>query len=618
MAQEKEERAGVGPRRPGEAGEDTLRRNAGSTRAAAREPGGERAGTESREGRGSAAGRGRRRERFLIGPRVGPAGQPLGYPPQSMDEVAEYLSRQDDVEVVRRLRLGGALPFSAQGRSVNEVLVAKIEEGKAQRLRAAAPAGLIIERDGLLTRAHSHSLTACAVPIGALLPLRPTTSEVTVRVVGERESPLAGATVVIDVGGLPAGLPAQAVTDENGTARLSFFGSSIDSIQTIFVRPAADYWDRIISAPRFGSGVNTIRLRSLGEFYPNFPEQRLLGWGQRLMRIDPTTGRFSGSGVRVGIIDSGCDTAHPLLHHIAQGKDFTAGATDNSWTQDPLAHGTHCAGIINAAHAEQGIAGCAPEAELHVFKVIPEGRVSDLLAALDECIVRELDLVLIGVVCEGFSELIAQKIYEARHKGIACIAAAGNTGAAPAFPATLPGLMAVGAVGRLREFPADSSHALAVIPQLIGADEVFAASFSAVGPQLSVAAPGVAVISAVPGGGYAAADGTSVAAAYVTGFAALVLAHHPLLQQGALRGRTDQRVQVLLELIRSSAVPHFGDPLRGGAGVPDLLRVPAGPGITALRRADGSEGVSPGGLSYPPPQVWPAWLTMQGPGPGMF
>jgi subtilisin family serine protease len=411
-------------------------------------------------------------------------------------------------------------------------------------------------------------------------------------------------------------LPAQALTDESGTARLNFFGSSIDSIQTIFIRPAADYWDRLISAPRLGPGVNTIRLRSLAEFYPNFPAQRLLGWGQQLMRIDPTTGRFSGSGVRVGIIDSGCDNSHPQLRHIGQGKDFTAGATDNSWTRDPLAHGTHCAGIINATNTEQGIAGCAPEAELHVFKVIPEGRVSDLLAALDECIVRELDIVHIGVVCE-FSELVSQKLYEAYLKGIACVAAAGNTGAAPAFPATLPWVMSVGAVGRLKEFPADSSHMLAVLPHLIGADEVFAASFSAAGSQVMVAAPGVAVVSTVPGGGYLAADGTSVAAAYAAGFATLVLAHHPLLQQGVLRARNEQRVQALFELIRASAVPHFADPLRSGAGVPDLLRVPAGAGFVAAARANGAEVQGVGGpYPPPPPQSWPGWAPAQG--PGMF
>ncbi len=606
---EREERSSTGTRRGGDAGEDALRRAGAQGRPGARDAGGERAGTDTR---GAAAGRGRRRERYLIGPRLGPAGQPFGYPQHSMDEVAEYLGNQEDVEVVRRVRLGGPLPFTAQGRGANEFLVAKIEEGKAERLRAAAPPSLIIERDALLTRAHSQLLTVCASPIGALLPLRSTASEVTIRVVGERDQPLAGATVVIDVGGLPAGLPAQALTDESGTARLNFFGSSMESIRSLFIRAAADHWDRLLSAPRLTTGTNTLRLRSLGEFYPNFPQQRLHGWGQRLMRIDPTTGRFSGSGVRIGIIDSGCDTTHPLLRHITQGKDFTATATDTSWTQDPLAHGTHCAGIINAASTEQGIVGCAPEAELHVFKVIPEGRVSDLLAALDQCIVRELDVVHIGVTCEGFSELLSQKLYEAYRKGIACVAAAGNTGSVPAFPATLPGLMAVGAVGRLKEFPADSSHALAVIPHLIGADEVFAASFSATGPQVAVSAPGVAVVSTVPGGGYAAADGTSVAAAHLTGFAALVLAHHPLFQREIYRAHTEQRVQALLELIRASAVYRFADPLRGG--VPDLQRVPLEPGFGIGPRVDGAEALGPAPPhAVPPPYAWPGWVSAPGP-----
>jgi subtilisin len=136
---------------------------------------------------------------------------------------------------------------------------------------------------------------------------------------------------------------------------------------------------------------------------------------------------------------------------------------------------------------------------------------------------------------------------------------------------------------------------------------------------VAVSAPGVAVISTMPGGGYAAADGTSVAAAYVTGLAALVLAHHPLLQQGLLRARNAQRVQALIELIRASAVPHFADPLRGGAGVPDLLRIPAGPGFAMGVRADGIGGEihgSAGGYApaygAPPPQGWPGWTPAQG------
>jgi hypothetical protein len=74
-------------------------------------------------------------------------------------------------------------------------------------------------------------------------------------------------------------------------------------------------------------------------------------------------------------------------------------------------------------------------------------------------------------------------------------------------------------------------------------------------------------------GGYAALDGTGIAAAQVTGMAALTLAHHPLFQ-GPLKARSEQRVSALFSLIRACAVPQFADPLRGGAGVPDLRRVP--------------------------------------------
>lgn len=606
---EKDERPNAASRKTSEAGDDSTRRTPGPPRSTVRESG------NGGDGGLSAAPPGRRRDRYLIGIRTAPGGQVFAPLQHSMDDVVQYLSHQENVEIVKRIKLGGTQPFTAEGSGANEIVVAKIDASKAQRLRSVAPPHLIIERDSLLSCADYLQMPSQRMPIGALLPLRSTPTEVTIRVVGERDQPLARATVVIDGGELPA----QALTDESGTARMTFFGGSAETVRTLFIRAPANHWDRVIPAPRLSTGINTVKLRPLSEFYLNFPNERLLGWGERLMGINPFGGRYSGSGVRIGIIDSGCDTTHPLLRHVTQGRDFTASGTDTSWSQDLVSHGTHCAGIINAAATEQGVVGCAPAAELHVFKVLPEGRVSDLLAALDECIERELDLINISVVCDGFSELVSQKLQEARQKGIACIVAAGNSGGPLAFPATQPGVLAVAAVGKLRTFPPDSSHVLSVIPQLIGADDVFAASFSGAGPQVALSAPGVAVVSTVPGGGYAAADGTSAAAAHVTGLATLALAHHPVFQEGLFRVRSEQRVHALFELIRASAVPRFPDPQRSGAGVPDLGRIPSGQSFAMGLAADGVDRTAI--PAYWPPlssiQGWPTWLPtrMEGASP---
>jgi subtilisin family serine protease len=614
MAQEKDERPNATVRKAGEVGEDSTRKTDDLNRRTTQGRSVPRDSGNGGDGGLTAAAPGMRRERYLIGVRAAPVGQPYAVVPQSMDEVVEYLNHQENVEVIKRIKLGGTQPFTLDGRSVSEVVVARIDESRARRLRAIAPPHLIIERDFLLRCADHLSIPVRVGPIGTLLPLRSVTTEIGIRVIGERDQPLARATVVIDGGGLPA----QGLTDESGTARLTLFGSSLETIHTLFVRAPANHWDRLIPAPRLSSGINTIKLRPLSESYPTFPTERLFGWGQRLMGIDLNGARLSGRGVRIGIIDSGCDNTHPLLRHVTQGRDFTTGGietktgvTDTTWAADPLSHGTHCAGIISASSvgAAQGIAGTAPEAELHALKVMPEGRVSDLLAALDECIQRELDLVSVSVVSDGFSELVSQKLQEVRQKGIACIVAAGNTGGPVAYPATLPWVMAVAAVGKLNEFPSDSSHTLSVIPQLIGSDEIFSASFSSAGPQVGVSAPGVAVISAVPGG-YAAADGTSGAAAHVTGFAALILAHHPLFQEDSLRARGEQRVHALFELIRASAVPHFPNPQRAGAGVPNLARVPGVQGYPMGTSDSPERVVMPGQwpATMPGVQGWPAWL----------
>jgi subtilisin family serine protease len=194
---------------------------------------------------------------------------------------------------------------------------------------------------------------------------------------------------------------------------------------------------------------------------------------------------------------------------------------------------------------------------------------------LGQCIERRLDIVQIGVGCEQFSELAAQKITEARLHGIACVAGTGNSGGAVQFPGNVAGVLAVSAVGKLGEFPQDTRHAQRALPQLIPHSGIFATNFSGWGPQVGLCAPGVAIISSVPGSGYAAWDGCAMAASHVVGLSALLLAHHPMLQGINFGARADQRVSMLYDFLRAAAIPYAQvDPSRVGAGIPDLQQVP--------------------------------------------
>jgi len=573
-----------------------------------------------------------RRQQYLIAlRRLGSA--MAGSQPQSIDAVIDYLSRQDGIEIIARVKSAGIQPFVSDGASAQEIVVARMAEDKAESLRAAAQAQIIVERDGPLNLADGLPLPMRASgAAGTVLPLSSVAGELALRIVGERDQPLARAAVVA----YGPGFPIQAVTDEAGTARLSLFGGGAESVQALYVKPKANYWERLILTPELNeSSPTTIKLRPLAEIFPNLAGERgerVVQWGQRLMRIDQP-GNLTGAGIRVGIIDSGCDNTHPALRHVVHGKDFTSRQSegrqsegrprearrgDNGWTDDVLGYGTHSAGLVAAAlGTSQGIAGCAPEAEVHAFKVLPGGRLSDLLAALDECIAREVDVVSLSVGCDEGSELLDQKLSELRHKGIACIVAAATSGGPLQFPAVLPTVLAVGAVGKLREFPTDTCHAHVIIPELIGNGGLFPAAFTGVGPHVAVGAPGVAVLSSVPGG-YAALDGAGIAAAQVTGMAALILAHHSLFQ-GPLKARSDQRVSALFNLIRACAVPQFADPMRGGAGVPDLQRVPGLYGTTARGvHADlfgagmsGPAGVEPYPYAQGYAQGWHAVMQMR-------
>lgn len=542
------------------------------------------------------------RVRVLIGPSPQPWSLGLAVP--DLDGFAQALEAEPDVTFLRRIEarpprrtLGGV---DAGGPAL---IAAELPVARASVLQRHLQ--LVAEPDAPLEPASSgYGLEALAsAPAGSFAGL----------VAPFYGAPLSIAVTVTDPGGQPVeGAlvcafarrgPALGLTDPKGRAELELLDQSPESLWGLGVAPARDHWGRWIPEPRLDpSGANTVVVERLDGTFPGFPDQELVGWGLRAMRIDQLPPTMRGKGAKIAFVDSGAATgAHPDLRSPAAGFDLIAGNA-TAWKDDVLAHGTHCLGIVAGSRSGAGIRGIAPEADVVVLKMLPGGRCSTLIEAIDRCIEEEVDVINLGLCSSRPSALVEQRLQQARQLGIACIAAAGNTAGPVAYPASSPAVLAVAAVGRLGEFPPDSPHAAQPAPGVpIGPDGFFAARLSAHGWEIDVCGPGVAIVSTVPPDRYAAWDGTSAAAAHVSGLAALLVAHHPDFA-GAFRARTAARVDRLFDMLRRSARPlALGDTRRTGAGLPDAL--------VAFRRA-----VDPSAMWSPLGAMWsPGAMSSGGP-----
>jgi len=208
----------------------------------------------------------------------------------------------------------------------------------------------------------------------------------------------------------------------------------------------------------------------------------------------------TGEKVLVAVIDSGIDGSHPeIAGQLAQ--HFDAVPSDGSAD----GHGTAMAGAI-IAHAH--LKGVAPAARLLAVRAF--GASGDASDGTTVGIVRGIDWAvahgarIINMSFAGPNDpALARMLAMAAQKGVVLVAAAGNLGpkSPPLYPAADPNVIAVTAT--------DASDKLL--------------SVAARGRHIALAAPGVDVLCPAPGGGYQMSTGTSVAAAQVSGIAALLL-----------------------------------------------------------------------------------------------
>jgi subtilisin family serine protease len=190
-------------------------------------------------------------------------------------------------------------------------------------------------------------------------------------------------------------------------------------------------------------------------------------------------------------------------------------------------HGTHVAGIIGGVRGTQGgIDGVATGVKIMMVRTVPDGdeRDKDIANAIRYAVDNGANVINMSFG-KGFSpEKVAvdEAVKYADSKGVLMVHAAGNDGEnlaeKPSFPT--PAYLAGGKPNNWIEVGASSWKGL----------DSLAAPFSNYGKaQVDVFAPGVDILSTVPGGGYERESGTSMAAPVVSGLAALLMSYYPNL-----------------------------------------------------------------------------------------
>lgn len=228
-----------------------------------------------------------------------------------------------------------------------------------------------------------------------------------------------------------------------------------------------------------------------------------LPWGIDRIDADLAWPATNADPIKVAVIDTGIELSHPDLKDNIKGgyNAIRLGRSAN----DDNGHGTHVAGTIGAANNTIGVVGVGPQIDLYAVKVLNRsgsGYLSDIIEGLEWSIANGIQVVNMSLGTTTNSPSMRDAVARVNTAGIVQVAAAGNDyGSAVNYPAAYPEVIAVSAT--------NSSDTIA--------------SFSSVGPEVDLAAPGASINSTYKGQTYKVLSGTSMASPHVAGTAALVL-----------------------------------------------------------------------------------------------
>lgn len=283
-----------------------------------------------------------------------------------------------------------------------------------------------------------------------------------------------------------------------------------------------------------------------------------------------------GKGVTVGLLDTGVDSEHPDLEgKISAWAEFNADGEKvvGSKAHDSDQHGTHCAGTIVGGKVSGQWIGVAPEAKLAVAMVLGKrgGTDAQVLAGIDWLVERKVDVIsmsLGGLTLDPETpNTYTEAILTCLRAGIPVITAIGNDGnQTTGSPGNDLFAFSVGATDISDRSAGFSGGRTQIIRKsnFVAADHL-PLPYS----KPEVAAPGVAIHSAVPDGKWAAFNGTSMATPHVAGAIALLLSATTIQDIDA-----QNRAFVLQDLLTGSAedLGESGQDHRFGFGRIDVLR----------------------------------------------
>jgi subtilisin len=233
---------------------------------------------------------------------------------------------------------------------------------------------------------------------------------------------------------------------------------------------------------------------------------QVYGWEIQKFHIPKYWKQSQGEGVKVAVIDTGCDINHKdLRNNILEGKNFVQSKEDPI---DRNGHGSHVAGTIAASNNQTGMVGVAPLAKIVPVKALNDdgsGRLDHIVKAIEWSANYGVDFITMSLGSPQPSSELQSVIKYASEKGCIIFCAAGNDGTEHdiLYPAKYDHTIAIGAIDRNFE----------------------RTTFTCSGEQLDFLAPGHEIFSCVPGDSYAIMSGTSMSNPFAVGCAALLLSY---------------------------------------------------------------------------------------------